>query len=182
MIDQIRREIGRHMAGVRSAFRAVQTGLGITTKIQRASAEGLSSEALNEMELFQQFGFTSAPPEQTELIVIPLGGRTSAAIVVATEHGTYRFKLDAQGEAALYNQWGDVVHMRQDRKIYMKAAAEVIVDAPLATFTGNVQVDGDVHVDGTATADVDVIGGGVHLKTHMHGGVLTGGDLTGEPA
>lgn len=176
MIEHIRREIGRALAGTRSAFRAVQTGLVLATRIQRASGEGLAGEELSDMELFQQFGFTSTPPKGTQLIVIPLGGRTSAAIVVATEHGTYRFKLDADGEAALYNQWGDVIHLRQDRKIHVKAAAEVMVETPLATFSG------DVQVEGTLTAAVDVIGGGISLKTHKHGGVQAGGAQTGVPA
>lgn len=175
MIDQVRREIGRALAGVRSALRAVQAGLVLTSRTQRVSGEGLAGEALNDMELFQQFGFTSAPPDGAHLIVLPLGGRTSAAVVIATEHGAYRFKLDAKGEAAIYNQWGDVIHLRQDRKIHLQAAAEVIVEAPLATFTG------DVHVAGTLTADVDVVGGGVHLKTHTHSGVTSGGDASGGP-
>lgn len=162
MIEQIRREIGRAMAGVRSALRAVQTGLVLGTRIQRASGEGLADETLSDMELFQQFGFTSATPDGAQLIVLPIGGRTSAAVVIASEHGTFRFKLNAKGEAALYNQWGDVVHLRQDRKIHVKAAVEVILEAPLASFTG------DVHVAGTLTSDTEVVAAGVHLTTHTH--------------
>lgn len=176
MIEVVRREIGRALAGVRTALRAVQTGLQLDTRLQRVSGEGLAGEALNDMELFQQFGFSSAPPDGTQLIVVPLGGRTSAAVVIATEHGIYRLKLGNKGEAVLYNQWGDFVHMRQDRKIHLKAAAEVTVEAPLATFSG------DVQVAGTVTAAVDVIGGGIHLKTHVHSGVQAGGSMTGAPS
>lgn len=176
MIDIARREVARAMASMRSALRAVQTGLALPTRIQRASGEGLSGEELNDMELFQQFGFSSAPPDGTHLVVLPLGGRTSAAVVVATEHGSYRLKLNAKGEVILYNQWGDFVHMTQDRKIHIKAQAEVQVEAPLATFSG------DVHVAGTVTADVEVIAAGVHLTTHVHGGVKAGPDLSGAPA
>lgn len=171
----VRREIERRFAQARFALRAVATGLQIATRIQRANADALAGEKLQDVELFQQFGMTSAPPDGTQLIVVPLGGRTSASVIVATEHGSYRFKLGAKGEMAVYNQWGDFVHLRQDRRIHVKAAAEVIVEAPVASFTG------DVNVAGTVTADVDVIGGGKHLKTHQHGNVQNGGDVSGAP-
>jgi phage baseplate assembly protein V len=175
VIDAIRREIKRHAAQARHALRAISTGLQIATRIQRASAEGLASEQLQDVELFQHFGFTSAPPDGSQLIVIPLGGRTSASVIVATEHGAHRFVLDAKGEMAVYNQWGDFIHLRQDRKIHVKAAVEVQVEAPLATFSA------DVHVTGTLTADVDVVTGTVHLKTHKHSGVSAGGAQSGGP-
>lgn len=164
MIDHIRREIGRALSGMRAAFRAVQTGLTIATRIQRVSGEGLSDEKLADMELFQQFGLSSAPPDGSELIVIPLGGRTSASVVIATEHGTYRFKLGSQGEAALYNQWGDVVHMRQDRTIHMVAQLQVLIDAPL------LQVNGQIHSTGNITSDAGVFDqGGAKSMAGMRG-------------
>jgi len=150
MIDIVRKEIARAFAGVRQGLRAVQTGLGLATRVQRVNGIGLSAEELADMELFQHFGFTSAPPDGAQLIVLPLGGRTSAAVVIATEHGVYRFKLGAKGEAALYNRWGDVVHMRQDRTIHMVAAAKVLIDSPL------LQVNGQIHATGNITSDADV--------------------------
>lgn len=137
---------------MRAALRAVLQGGVTQTRVQRLNAEGLAGEQLQDVELLQQFGFTSAPPDGTQLILIPLGGRTSAAVVVATEHGTYRFKVDAQGEAALYNQWGDVIHLKQDRSIHMVAAVKVQVDSPLATFSGDVDVTGNITSGANVTA------------------------------
>lgn len=175
MIEAIRREIRRAQASVRGAFRAVLTGCITNTRVQRLNAEGLAGELLQDVELLQHFGLSSAPPEGTQLIVIPLGGRTSAAVVVATEHGTYRFKLDHQGEAALYNQWGDVIHLKKDRSIRVVAGLKVRLETPLAEFTG------DVAVAGTLTATTDVVGGGKSLKGHTHPGIQPGGGSTGTP-
>lgn len=154
MIEQMRREIARAMAGVRGAIRAVQTGLTLATRLQRVSVDGLAGESIPELELFQQFGLTSAPPDGSQVILLPLGGRTSAAVVIATEHGAYRFRLDAKGEAALYNQWGDVVHMRQDRTIHLVAATQVLIDAPL------LQVNGQIHSTGNITSDANITAAG----------------------
>ena len=52
-------------------------------------------------------------------------------------------------------------------------------------LNGNLSVDGDVSVSGnisaqgTITAQIDVIGGGISLKNHTHGGVISGGSNTG---
>ena len=49
------------------------------------------------------------------------------------------------------------------------------------TINGDLQVNGDINLTGTATAEVDVVGGGVRLKTHTHPGVTSGGSVTGPP-
>ncbi len=62
-------------------------------------------------------------------------------------------------------------------------AQTVVVTAPSgATINANVTINGDLHVTGTVTADVDVIGGGKHLKTHTHSGVQPGGGTSGPPS
>ncbi|MGJ7611296.1 MULTISPECIES: phage baseplate assembly protein domain-containing protein [unclassified Variovorax] len=126
--EMVRREISRAQASVRQAFRAVLKGLTISTKIQRISGEGLAGEEIEEMELFQHFGFTSAPPAGTEYIPLPLGGRTSASVVIGTEHGDFRFVLDNQGESCVYNEWGDFAHFKKDRSIHVKAQEKVVVE------------------------------------------------------
>ncbi|MEQ1511666.1 MAG: phage baseplate assembly protein V [Lysobacteraceae bacterium] len=54
------------------------------------------------------------------------------------------------------------------------------INGPL-TVNGDVEIIGDTHCTGTATVDTDVIGGGISLKTHRHGGVQSGGGTTGVP-
>jgi len=168
VIEQMRREINRALAGTRTAFRAVLTSCTTGTRVQRVNAEGLAGEPLQEMELLQQFGHTSAPPDGATLVVIPLGGRTSAAVVVASEHGGYRFKVDHKGEAALYNQWGDSIHMKKDRSIRVEAQAKLEVVAPLATFSGDVNVAGSITSGANITAAGNVADqGGAKTKAGM---------------
>lgn len=45
-----------------------------------------------------------------------------------------------------------------------------------------VTITGDLTVTGTATATVDVVGGGKSLKGHTHTGVTTGGGSSGPPS
>jgi phage baseplate assembly protein V len=144
MIDQIRREVQRGLAGMRGAMRAVLQGMSIAQRVQRVNAEALAGESLQDVELMQQFGFTSAPPAGAQVIVIPLGGRTSASVIVATEHGSYRLQLNAQGEAAIYNQWGDHVWLKQGGIAEVVASVKVAITSPLVTASGDLQVAGSI--------------------------------------
>jgi len=156
------RHIQRALAGVRSGFRAVLAGLDRSPKVQLASGEGLADERLQAHELFQQFGFTSAPPAGTQMIMLPLGARTSAAVVVATEHGNYRVVLGAQGEVCVYSLWGDRVHLREDRtilvqapKVVVDAATSMTINTPVLTVNASTQVNLNtplVHATGDVTA------------------------------
>jgi phage baseplate assembly protein V len=176
MSAALERQFRKMLAGVRSAFRAVAGAMVHSGRTQKISAEGLAGEQLPDMELLQQFGFTSAPPEGAHLIVLPLGGRTSASVVVATEHGAYRFQLGNRGEAAMYNQWGDHVWMRENRQIDVVAAAQVNIQSPLVNMSGDLVVQGDIVAGG----DVADQGGAKTMagmrsvyNGHHHGGSPT---------
>jgi len=69
----------------------------------------------------------------------------------------------------------------------MPAGTVEIVAAGGITLTGPLTVNGDTIINGNAgisqtlTAGSDVIGAGVSLKDHIHGGVKGGPDSTGPP-
>lgn len=175
MLDAMRREIGRAAAGARLAYRGLLAGLQLAKKVQLASGEGLAGEQLDRLELFQQFGFTSAPPEGTQLIVLPLGGRSSAAVIVATEHGAFRFQLGEAGEACVYNQWGDRIHLRQDRTIHVVSEAKVLIE------TDQVQINAATSVTITTPQFTVDASDGVALNTPTvaaSDNVTAGADIT----
>lgn len=155
-LDIIRREIARGMASSRQAFRGLLGSVDKTKRVQLASLEGLNGEALQGAELFQHFGFTSAPPAGTQVIVLPLGGKTSAAVLVATENGNYRLQLGADGECAIYNQWGDHVWMKQNRVIDVTAALSVDFTTPTVNMSGALHVVGNITSDASIQAALDV--------------------------
>ena len=168
MTEQIRREVQRGLAGMRGAMRSVLQSLALNLRVQRASAEVLAGEQLQDVELMQQFGFTSAPPAGTQMILLPLGGRTSASVIVATEHGSYRLQLGNQGEVAIYNLWGDHVWLKQDRTMDVVAGLKVAITSPLVTMSGNLTVAGNI----TSAANIMAAGnvadaGGVKTMAGM---------------
>jgi phage baseplate assembly protein V len=151
---QIKEMLARAQQGVRSAFRGVLGQLSTNQPIQLASIDGLAGEAIGGLELFQQFGCTSAPPEGSTVIVLPLGGRTSASVILATEHGAYRLRV-AAGEVALYNQDGDHVWLKRNGRISVKASAQVEIDAPMVRITHDLAVGGNLTAVGSITDKAD---------------------------
>jgi phage baseplate assembly protein V len=156
MIDIIRREISRAGNSTRQAFRGLLGSVDKTKRVQLATLEGLNGEALQATELFQHFGFTSAPPAGSQVIVLPLGGKTSAAVIVATENGSYRLQLGADGECAMYNQWGDHVYMKQNRVIDVTAGVSVDLTTPLVNMSGALHVVGNITCDANIQAAAEV--------------------------
>ncbi|MEI7456551.1 MAG: phage baseplate assembly protein V [Nitrosomonadales bacterium] len=142
MIREVKRHIERALNGIRLGFRGKLTRNNSAYPIQLAQAAGLADELLQNVELMQQYGYTSNPPPDSECIVLPLGGRTGHGIIIATEHGTYRLKNLKPGEVALYSDEGDSIVLKRGRIIEVttqtfriNATTAIELNAP--SITGN---------------------------------------------
>ena len=193
---------------VRQAYRAVLRGINAGTPIQLIQADALQGEQLQAAELFQQFGFTSSPPEGTQLIILPLGGQTAHSIIVSTEHGSYRIAVQ-RGEVCVYNQWGayikllkeriieidcDELNIRAKDKIAMettdyqvRASAQVAYNTPAYVLGGDgarakAVMSADIEQDGYHQSSGDQVAGTISQIHHRHkdsGGSGTGGEPVG---
>lgn len=102
---------------VRAAFRGVLNLVKSGSDIQQVQVSGLADETIQDLELMQQFGFTSVPPAGTQAVVIPLGGKTTHGIIVATENGSFRVKNLKNGETAIYDSSGSTIILKNGRVI-----------------------------------------------------------------
>lgn len=103
--------------GVRAAFRGVLNLVKSGSDIQQVQVSGLADETIQDLELMQHFGFTSVPPAGTQAVVIPLGGKTTHGIIVATENGSFRVKGLKNGETAIYDSSGSTIILKNGRVI-----------------------------------------------------------------
>lgn len=117
MIREIDKRIQRALSGMRQAFRGVLGAVRSDTSVQMAQGDALSGEQIQDAELFQQYGFTSNPLPGAMAVILPVGGRTSHGIVIATEHGSYRLKALKPGEVALYTDEGAKIVLKRGRLI-----------------------------------------------------------------
>ena len=207
MWADVDKRIRRAMAGVRQAFRGVLARTSHGSGSQLAQVDALAGERLQDCELFQQFGFTSNPPAGTAVVVLPVGGKTSHGIVIATEHGSYRLKALKTGEVALYTDEGAKIVLKRGRLIEtdcdvfkvncktweVNASDKADFNTPMLTASQQVTAGGQLngnggmaikggngaHVDGGLTTTEDVVAGGKSLMHHTHPG--DSGGVTGSP-
>ena len=183
---------------IRQAFRGVLHLVKSADNIQKVQASGLADETLQDVELMQQFGFTSVPPTNTQAVILPIGGQTTHGIVMATENGSFRVKNLQGGEVAVYDESGSSIVLKKGRLIEIdcdvlkiNAATKVDISSPLVetdqVFTAQGQINGnggmavqggsdaiftgDVQQrGGSFTTDGDVTAGAISLRNHKHTG------------
>lgn len=102
---------------VRTAFRGVLNLVNSSADVQKVQVSGLADETIADLELMQHFGFTSVPPSGTQAVILPLGGKTSHSIVIATEHGSFRVKGLKNGEVAIYDTSGSSIILKNGRLV-----------------------------------------------------------------
>ncbi|MGQ8700611.1 phage baseplate assembly protein V [Serratia marcescens] len=116
-IKLIDERISRFLTKVRQAFRGKINLVTTAGGVQTAQVGGLAGEDLPGAELFQHYGFTSAPPAGTAAVVIPIGGRTSHGVIIATEHSAYRLQGLENGEVAIYTDEGTSIVLKRGKMI-----------------------------------------------------------------
>lgn len=162
MWSDVDKRIRRAMAGVRQGFRGVLTRTRSTGSVQLVQGDGVAGEQLQDNELFQHYGFTSHPLPGTMAVILPVGGKTSHGIVIATEHGSYRLKALAPGEVALYTDEGARIVMKRGRLIEtdcdvfkvncktweVNASDKADFNTPMLTASAQVTAQGQVNGNG----------------------------------
>lgn len=152
MARLVREQALRAMNGFRQAFRATASH-NAHGKLIGVEMQGLGGESVTG-ELFQHYGFSSAPLPGAEYLVVPVGGNSKHAVVVASEDGRYRIQLK-DGEVSLYTDEGDYVHMKRGRlievvteELVFKVKNKVRFETPLVEVTGDEHVLGNIKADG----------------------------------
>lgn len=207
MIKDIQHQIQRAMGQIRLAFRGVLGAVNSNKGVQTTAAKGLAGEDLRDMEVFQHYGFTSRPHAGTEAVIIPLGGKTSHGIVIATENHQYRLTSLATGEVALYTDEGAKIVLKRGRVIEVDCdvmsincktftvnatqgsdfttplltTSQAFTSEGVITGNGGLAISGGngAHVTGGLHTTEDVVAATVSLQNHRHQG--DSGGITGSP-
>ncbi|ERE19933.1 phage baseplate assembly protein V [Pseudogulbenkiania ferrooxidans] len=207
MWHEVDQRIRRAFSNVRQGFRAVLTHVDSDGGVQAVQADALAGERLQDAELFQHYGYTSNPPPGSMAMVLPLGGRTTHSVVIATEHGSYRLQSLQPGEVALYSDEGSKIVLKRGRIIAVEcdtfqldcktwqvnaseqasfstpklnASAQFIAQGQISGNGGlAIQGGGGAKVTGSVSASGDVKAGGISLQGHIHNG--DSGGVTSPP-
>lgn len=142
MINEVKKYIDRALKQVRPAFRGVTSLLNTAGQVSVAQIKGLASEVLNNVPVFQQFGFTSALPDNSDVIVLPLLGRSGLSVIIASENGKFRLKGLVKGETAIYDAQGKYILLKKDGGIIVEAKNQAVTvnNATIVTINASEKI------------------------------------------
>jgi phage baseplate assembly protein V len=135
-----------------------------------------------------------APPNVGDLVeVVFVDGDLGAGTVIgrfwnsnelplAVESGEFWLVHQRGGYFKLLNSGAVTFSDNNGAVLTLDGQGNIDSSANLWTHDGPVHFTDTVQVDQTLTANVDVIGGGKSLKSHVHTGVESGSSDTGPPA
>ncbi len=128
------------------------------------------------------YGLFANVPKDTLALMMAIQGNPDnrAAIPCSVDN---RPTLN-EGEPALYHPLiPDLkIVLQSNGRMLIKSLVGVDVEAPEATFSGNVTIAGDLSVTGDTALGATVTSNGKDIsETHTHGGVTTGAGSTGVP-
>ncbi|MBN6515564.1 phage baseplate assembly protein [Acinetobacter pittii] len=109
MMSVVAAQVNKGLGQIRNSFLALVARGG--SKVLQL--KGFANETLQEIELFQQVGFSSHVPEDARVVVIPLHGKTARSIVVATTGGAVVVNVN-KGETCVYDQFGHSLLLKED--------------------------------------------------------------------
>lgn len=147
-------------------------GLGFVTATRDDAPVRVMQARMSEMELrdnvplVQHYGFASRPKPGANLVLLFQGGDRTQGVAIASHDQRVTLRL-SEGEVAIHTDEGDHVYFQRGRVVEVVAGTKVRFVTPKLECTGDVVA----HADS----------GPVHLATHTHTGVQTGGGTSGPP-
>lgn len=136
--------------------RAVVVLVNDGLKLQGLQISLLADEVREDVERFQEYGFTSHPLPGAEAVAAAVSGSRDHLVVLAVDDRRYRIKGLAAGEVAIYTDEGDQVVLRRGGTIEVKAATKLQVTAPAVTMSGTLSVQGNITCAASITATGNV--------------------------
>lgn len=120
------------------AARAILTLIDDATRMQGTQAKLLDGEVCDNVDRFQQYGFTSVPHPGAEGIYLALGGSRDHGVLVCVDDRRYRIVNLAPGEVAIYTDEDMAgsdhrIIFKRGKEIHMVAGASSIVMTPAGT-------------------------------------------------
>lgn len=110
---------------------------GSKNEFQTAQIQTPGDQILEDVPIVQDYGFASRPKPGARVITVNLNGSSENSVIIATDDGRYRLDLEP-GEAGLYTDEGDKIHLKRGRIVEI-VTKKIKIDADLLVFSGTLQ-------------------------------------------
>lgn len=145
-----------------------------TDSLQRLQVQTVTygGEAVNDdVPRVGEYGLASHAPLGADALLLFGAGDRANGVVIGVEHRQYRLKGLARGEAALYDDLGQVVHLTRAGIVIRGAGLPItITDTPQVTMECALHVTEGITTDADITAAGDIADqGGAKTMAGMRG-------------
>lgn len=137
--------------------------------------------------IFTPYGFIHNPPDNSLALILSQNGQDSNSITMVDKPKTRKKNL-SKGASGIENQTVGSYIVLENPDIEMHSPNDITITATdinitisgsITFTTGGASVTLDSS--GITVTSGDVVADGISLKTHVHGGVTSGGSNTGVP-
>ena len=123
----------------------------------------VADEKRRNVELMQQYGFSSRPKGDVDGVAIFVGGSRENGVVIATRGECPELN---PGEVMVHSPFGSGIKLKDDGSV------ELVTDSNTFRFVGDIETTGKMTVGGKLEADGEITAmrksTRVSLSTHMH--------------
>jgi len=136
--------------------RAVIKSTDDSGAIRKAQIAVMAEDTLDGVDQIQEYGFTSRPLAGAQAVVITVNGSRDHPVIIATDDGRYRVKLE-NGEACLYDDQGQFVKIARAKiDITTPLDVEITAGGKVKVTAPNIEANASVKIQATSP-EVDVI-------------------------
>lgn len=156
MLRQVNTAFANLSQRVRLAItKALVDAVDDTTALQLLKIRALDSEVLEAVENIQQYGFSSVPPKDSELLVAEIGGSRDHLVAIASDNSAGRPTGSESGEVSVWSEHGQRIYHKADGSTVIEAAEGLVriqaKSGAIEINNGNITVEGNLTVTGSTT-------------------------------
>lgn len=122
----------------RTVGRFALTLVDETGPVQRVQGEVLAGEVLDRVERMTDYGFASRPLKGAEGLLVAVAGSRGQGVVIALGDRRFRLQLE-EGEVALHDDLGQVVHLARDG-LRLASPIRVEIEAPEVSLSAETEI------------------------------------------
>ncbi len=177
-VQKLLAPIRRRLVGMIS--RAVVTDINDSLKRQNIQIKIHYDESMDNVERFQNYGFSSNPPKGAEAIPVAVAGNLADIVVLAVEDKNVRPKDGDDLDVYVYHAEGHYIKLSKGGKAYVKATDVTLDTSNSCTIISpQTLIQGPLHVTGGISTDLGIFAtGGITSASVVSGSDLTAGGFS----
>ncbi len=123
-------------------------------KTQSVQAQTANNEVADNAKFIESYGFTGRPKKNSECVLLNIQGNPGNVVAVVIGNREFRFKDLKDGEVAMYDDSGNVLHFKNGGNIDFTAPTAINQMAPTININGSSAVNITTK---TATIETDTL-------------------------